>query len=53
MSIHYVGTFYLFIFFTTTKIYSAFMKSTVDVSSDKKKIKKAWTQPTVYKLSVM
>ena len=37
---------------TTAKIYSAFMKSTVDVSRDKKNIKKAWTQLTVYKLSV-
>ena len=35
----------------TTKIYSAFIKLTVDISRDKNK-KKAWTQPTVYKLSV-
>ena len=36
----------------TTKIYSAFIKLTVDISRDKNK-KKAWTQPTVYKLSVI
>ena len=35
----------------TTKIYSAFIKLTVDISRDKNK-KKAWTQPAVYKLSV-
>ena len=35
----------------TTKIYSAFIKLTVDISRDKNK-KKAWTQPPVYKLSV-
>ena len=33
------------------KIYSAFIKFTVDVSHEKNK-KKAWAQPTVYKLSV-
>ena len=36
---------------TTTKIYSALIKFTVDVSRDKN-IKKSWTQPTVYKLSL-
>ena len=36
---------------TTTKICSTFKKFTVDLSHEKNK-KKAWTQPTVYKLSV-